>query len=335
MLVAGQARSSRHGVCLATGGAVAFRAAAASRSATPRRRRPPRPGTGPKGLEELLELVFHLAAQALVRDSYADPVATFATNVQGTVHVLDAIRQMPSVRAAVIVTSDKCYENAEWTWAYREKRQARGTTTHYSASKGARSSSVSSYRRSFFGEKRCTPWASQVRGLETSLAAGTGQGSTRSPTAPTGCSRARPHAAQPARSCVRGSTYWIRWPGLSARGAPDERSFPFSDATDFGPDDQTAVDVETIARRFAHISGTGEIVVAADGLTCMRPKQLRLACEKARIELGSADARNDPGSAWTVRRNQASHQSAPAARDITAEQLLTYMDLVSSAEVRA
>ncbi|MFZ4777266.1 MAG: GDP-mannose 4,6-dehydratase, partial [Terrimicrobiaceae bacterium] len=66
------------------------------------------------------ECVFHLAAQPLVRLSYADPVGTFATNVMGTAHLLDALRSVPSVRSAVIVTTDKCYENREWLHPYRE-----------------------------------------------------------------------------------------------------------------------------------------------------------------------------------------------------------------------
>ncbi len=66
------------------------------------------------------QIILHLAAQALVRPSYADPVGTYATNVMGTVHVLEAARQTASVRAVVVVTSDKAYENREWPWAYRE-----------------------------------------------------------------------------------------------------------------------------------------------------------------------------------------------------------------------
>ena len=83
------------------------------------------------------EIVFHLAAQALVRRSYREPVETYATNVMGTVHVLEAVRAVPSVRAVVVVTSDKCYENREWPWAYRET-EAMGGHDPYSSSKGLR-----------------------------------------------------------------------------------------------------------------------------------------------------------------------------------------------------
>ncbi|MFN0014540.1 MAG: CDP-glucose 4,6-dehydratase [Saprospiraceae bacterium] len=99
--------------------------------------------------EEQPEIVFHLAAQPLVLDSYADPVGTFATNTQGTAHILEAIRRTPSVRAAVLVTTDKCYENQEWVYGYREN-DPMGGHDPYSASKGAAELVISSYRRSFF-----------------------------------------------------------------------------------------------------------------------------------------------------------------------------------------
>lgn len=95
------------------------------------------------------EIVFHLAAQPLVRLSYECPVETFATNVQGTVHLLDACRRAPGLKAVVCVTSDKCYENREWVWPYRES-DPMGGHDPYSASKGAAELVVSAWRRSFF-----------------------------------------------------------------------------------------------------------------------------------------------------------------------------------------
>lgn len=95
------------------------------------------------------EVVFHLAAQPIVRESYITPVETFATNVQGTVHVLDACRRAHDLKAIVCVTSDKCYENREWTWPYRET-DPMGGHDPYSASKGAAELVASAWRRSFF-----------------------------------------------------------------------------------------------------------------------------------------------------------------------------------------
>lgn len=99
--------------------------------------------------ESEAEVVIHMAAQPLVRLSYDEPVKTFATNVMGTVHLLDAVRRQPSVRACVVVTSDKCYENREWVWSYREN-EAMGGFDPYSSSKGAAELVTSAYRRSFF-----------------------------------------------------------------------------------------------------------------------------------------------------------------------------------------
>ena len=95
------------------------------------------------------ELVFHLAAQPLVRHSYAEPVETYATNVMGTVHLLDACRRLDSVAGVVCVTSDKCYENREWVWPYREN-DPMGGHDPYSSSKGAAELVVAAYRRSYF-----------------------------------------------------------------------------------------------------------------------------------------------------------------------------------------
>ncbi|MEJ2547616.1 MAG: CDP-glucose 4,6-dehydratase [Gemmatimonadota bacterium] len=99
------------------------------------------------------EVVIHMAAQSLVRYSYANPVETFSTNVLGTVHLLDAVRRSPSVRAVVIVTSDKCYYNAEWVWGYREQDRLGGHDP-YSGSKGAVELVVTAYRNSFFDPDR-------------------------------------------------------------------------------------------------------------------------------------------------------------------------------------
>lgn len=95
------------------------------------------------------EVVFHLAAQSLVRRSYAEPVETYATNVMGTVNLLEAVRQLPTVRAAVVVTSDKCYENREWEWGYREN-EPMGGRDPYSSSKGCAELVTAAYRASFF-----------------------------------------------------------------------------------------------------------------------------------------------------------------------------------------
>jgi CDP-glucose 4,6-dehydratase len=99
------------------------------------------------------EFVFHLAAQSLVRLSYKEPRLTYETNVMGTVNILEAIRETASVRAAVVVTSDKCYENREWVYGYREI-DPMGGYDPYSSSKGCAELIVAAYIKSFFNEGR-------------------------------------------------------------------------------------------------------------------------------------------------------------------------------------
>ncbi len=99
------------------------------------------------------EIVIHMAAQPLVRYSYANPVETYATNVMGTVNLLESIRVMDCVRAVVVVTTDKCYENNEWVWGYREN-EPMGGHDPYSNSKGCAELVTSGYRQSFFSPEK-------------------------------------------------------------------------------------------------------------------------------------------------------------------------------------
>ena len=109
------------------------------------------------------EIVFHLAAQSLVRKSYESPVETYATNVMGTVHLLEAVRALKSVRAVVVVTSDKCYENREWSRPYREG-DALGGRDPYSNSKACQELVAAAYRQSFPGPAIATARAGNVIG---------------------------------------------------------------------------------------------------------------------------------------------------------------------------
>jgi CDP-glucose 4,6-dehydratase len=95
------------------------------------------------------DVVFHLAAQAIVRESYTQPVDTFAVNALGTAHVLDALRRLANPRSVIIVTSDKCYENLEWVWPYREDDRLGGNDP-YSASKACTELITAAYRSSYF-----------------------------------------------------------------------------------------------------------------------------------------------------------------------------------------
>jgi CDP-glucose 4,6-dehydratase len=107
------------------------------------------------------EIVFHLAAQPLVLNSIENPLDTFAVNITGTVNLLEAIRCASSVKSAIFITSDKCYENQEWVYGYRET-EAMGGKDPYSASKGAAEIAIHSYRRTYF-ESPSSPGVASVR----------------------------------------------------------------------------------------------------------------------------------------------------------------------------
>lgn len=109
------------------------------------------------------DILIHMAAQPLVRLSYAEPVETYETNVMGTVHVLEAARQCPSLKAIVNVTTDKCYENKEWEWGYRED-EPMGGFDPYSNSKGCVELITSAYRQSFFSTTSSAKLASARAG---------------------------------------------------------------------------------------------------------------------------------------------------------------------------
>ncbi len=128
------------------------------------------------------EVVFHLAAQPIVRRSYADPVGTYTTNVMGTVHLLEAIRKTPSVRAVVCVTTDKCYQNQGWIWPYRENDPLGGYDP-YASSKACAEIVSAAYRSSFFPIDRCmntmSPWLPRAPAMSLAEVTGPRTGSFR------------------------------------------------------------------------------------------------------------------------------------------------------------
>ena len=108
------------------------------------------------------EIVFHLAAQPLVRESYVDPVATYGVNLMGTLNILGAIRKSSSIKSATLVTTDKCYKNNEWEWGYRENDPLGGHDP-YSSSKACAEILIQSYQKSFFYDLKNSPGISSVR----------------------------------------------------------------------------------------------------------------------------------------------------------------------------
>jgi CDP-glucose 4,6-dehydratase len=228
------------------------------------------------------EIVLHLAAQSLVRPSYEDPVGTFATNVMGTVNVLDVVRRTPSARAVVIVTSDKCYANDEQGRAYREG-DPMGGHDPYSASKGAAEIVAASYRASFFdaGAAIATVRAGNVIGggdwardrLIPDAIRAFERGErlrVRNPRA----TRPWQHVLEP----LRGYMHIARklW------AAPREHA----EAWNFGPDDASTERVASVVDAVAAAWGGGAAWEVPEGAEPHEAMSLRLDCGKARARLG-------------------------------------------------
>lgn len=234
------------------------------------------------------EIVFHLAAQPLVRDSYWDPKHTFDVNVGGTVNVLEAIRQCTSVRAAVIVTSDKCYQNNEWVWGYRETDPIGGNDP-YSASKGAAEIICAAYRESFFGRNGRGPHM----GIATARAGNViGGGDWSKDRIIPDCIAAvtthspiilrKPNATRPWQH-VLDPLYGYLKLAQELLGDPDAFSGPWN----FGPQISEQVSVRQLCQRFVDLWGDGIIEQEHDVSDAPHEANLlHLAIDKSVSKLG-------------------------------------------------
>lgn len=279
------------------------------------------------------EIVIHMAAQALVHVSYEDPASTFDTNVMGLVRVLDAARGSPSVRAVVNVTSDKCYENREQIWAYRET-EPMGGSDPYSASKGCAELVTSSYRRSFFKN----PDGPYLASGRAGNVIGGGDWSR---------DRLVPDCI---RAFARGDTVMIRNP-LATRPwqhvlepvsgylvlaqALHERGQDAADGWNFGPSDDQAWPVGRVTDRLARLWG-GEAGWRQDETAW--PKEamlLRVDAAKARARLGWRPRLDvDDALDWTIDWYKAVRDGEPALA-ATLRQIQAYETLADAGERRS
>jgi CDP-glucose 4,6-dehydratase len=197
------------------------------------------------------EIVLHMAAQALVRYSYSHPRETYETNVMGTVNLLDAVRECPSVRAVVNVTSDKCYENREWDKGYRED-DPMGGHDPYSSSKGCAELVTAAFRRSYFPRDRYAEHHVAVASARAGNVIGGGDWSEdrlipdfiRAINAAQPLRIRNPHAIRPWQHVLEPlAGYLVLAEKLSGEGAT------FSGAWNFGPAEEDAHEVQWIADR--------------------------------------------------------------------------------------
>ncbi len=231
------------------------------------------------------EIVFHLAAQPLVRRSYGQPAETFATNVLGTVNLLEAVRSADSVKAVVVVTSDKCYENAEWPWGYRETDPLGGRDP-YSASKACAEIVCAAYRRSFFENTKSNTWLATVRAGNV-FGGGDAAEYRLVPDAVRALHSAEPLIVRNPRS-VRPWQHVME--PLAGYLALAQRLYfdgnQWAGAWNFGPGDDAAVPVSALADLLIKHWGAGSWRAAEEANAPHEACQLHLDCRKARTLLG-------------------------------------------------
>jgi len=275
------------------------------------------------------EVVFHLAAQPLVRRSYADPLGTYGTNVMGTAHVLEAVRKTPSVRAVICVTTDKCYQNQEWIWPYREIDPLGGYDP-YASSKACAEIVTAAYRTSFFPLDRidehrvavATARAGNVIGggdwsedrLIPDLVRGFRSGCPvliRRPDA----IRPWQHVLEPLHGYIMLAEQLLTQPAK------------FATAFNFGPGDEDIWPVGRIAAKLVQIWGVGAAWIRDSRPSVHEDHVLRLDASKARVELGwKPRLKIEAALEWTMAWYRAWNDGKNAA-DFSKAQIVEYEKL--------
>lgn len=275
------------------------------------------------------EVVIHMAAQALVRASYADPVGTYQTNVMGTVNLLEAVRDVPEVRAVVVVTSDKCYENREWLWGYRESDPVGGRDP-YSSSKACAELVTSAYRGSFLASPKRAIGVSSARAGNV-IGGGDWAADRLIPDLITGFMSARPVT-------IRSPTAIRPWQHvldplsgyLTLAEKLVEDPAGFSEAWNFGPSDDDARPVSWVACRLAELWGTDANWATPAGPGVHEAQYLKLDCSKARARLGwSARLDLDDALAWVIEWYRG-YDAGVDAGALAKEQILRYQNLLET-----
>jgi len=275
------------------------------------------------------EVVFHLAAQPIVRRSYVDPLGTYGTNVMGTVHLLEAIRKTPSVRAVVCVTTDKCYQNQGWIWPYRENDPLGGHDP-YASSKACAEIVSAAYRSSFFSVERLQEHHVALATARAGNVIGGGDWSEDRliPDLVRGFRSGqpvlirRPNAIRPWQHVLESlHGYMMLAQKLLAEPAR------FASAYNFGPRDEEVWPVERIANRFVEIWGNGASWIRDSVPSVHEDQVLRLDSSKAHVALGwTPKLKIEAALEWTMAWYLAWNQGADMA-EFTEKQVAEYEQL--------
>ncbi len=271
------------------------------------------------------EVVFHLAAQSLVQRSYDEPSLTFDTNVGGSSNVLEAIRQCPTVKAAVYITSDKCYENNEWTWGYRENDRLGGSDP-YSASKAAAELVFQSYQRSYFSHRSDFGIASARAGNVI------GGGDWAANRIVPDCIRAliahrpivirNPLATRPWQHVLEPLSGYLK---LASNLLKNPKRF--RGTWNFGPLLDTACTVENLTQRIINHWGSGQLEIRTSQDMSHEAQLLHLCIDKAQIELGWQPTWHlDQTIQETANWYEETTREGRAPYDVSLAQIKKYMD---------
>jgi CDP-glucose 4,6-dehydratase len=276
------------------------------------------------------EVVLHMAAQPLVRLSYDDPIGTYETNVIGTARVLDSIRRTPSVRAVVSVTTDKCYENKEWVWGYRETDPLGGYDP-YSSSKACAEIVSAAYRQSYFPTAKLAEHRVALATARAGNVIGGGDWSldrlipdlVRGFLAGEPVRIRRPHSIRPWQHVMEPLHGYIRLAEQLLTHDPK-----FATAYNFGPSDDDARPVEWIVEKMTSFWGNGASWVLDADPGVHEAGYLKLDASRARADLGWTPHLDlETALDWLVRWYRA-WQSATDMHAFTLGQIAAYENLV-------
>ena len=237
-------------------------------------------------LEYQPDLLIHMAAQSLVRHSYQFPIKTLSTNIMGTANVLEAARHVDSLRVVVCVTSDKCYDNKEWVWGYREN-EPMGGHDPYSASKGCAELVISSYRRSFLSFENTVKVASARAG--NVIGGGDWAEDRLVPDIIQAFSQNKPMiirnplAIRPWQHVLKPLSGYLTL-AESLWNSEDES---YCSGWNFGPSDDAEITVGSLVENVAKLWGdSAEFRICTDQKQPHEARYLKLDCRKARSKLG-------------------------------------------------
>jgi CDP-glucose 4,6-dehydratase len=272
------------------------------------------------------EIVIHMAAQALVRRSYTNPIETYSTNVMGTVHVLEAARLAGCVRAIVNVTSDKCYENREWVWGYREN-EPMGGYDPYSNSKGCAELVASAYRSSYFNPVKFADHGVALASARAGNVIGGGDWAEdrlipdimRAIVKGQPVDIRNPQAIRPWQHVLEPlSGYLILAQKLYEDGAQ------YGEGWNFGPNDEDARPVSWIADRLTKTWGEGASWKLDGGDHPHEAHYLKLDCSKAKARLAWHPKWDLEEALGTIIDWHRARQSDKNMREVTLGQIAAY-----------